>query len=285
MSTLFRPQYLRANSVRQASEFLLNHDNGKVLAGGTDLLVGKDPRIQFLVDITRLDLDYVKVDSGIIKIGACTTFRHLEEAVVLKKQPYSSLLEAAETIGGPAIRNVATIGGNLCSAVPSADSAPPLMVLDSRVKIAGGDEERDVTLEEFFAGPRKTVLKKGELLTEVQIPKSRPRTGACFLKLGRSAHDIAIVNVAVRITLGRERECHDARIALGAVGPVPLRARKAEEELEKGGREAILRVSSMAAEETKPITDVRASAEYRRDICRVLTKRALTMAFQRAEAA
>jgi carbon-monoxide dehydrogenase medium subunit len=271
--------------VREAGEFLLDHDNSRVLAGGTDLLVKKDPRIQSLVDITRLNLDYVRINDGTIRIGACTTFRHLEEAVVLKKQPYSSLVDAAETIGGPAIRNVATIGGNLCSAVPSIDSAPPLMVLDSWVKMAARDEERDVRLEEFFAGAKKTVLKKGELLTEVQIPKSPPHTGACFLKLGRSARDIAIVNVAARITLGREKRCEDARIALGAVGPVPLRARKAEEELEKGGRKAILRASSMAAEETEPITDVRASAEYRGDMCRVLTKRALTMAFQRAEAA
>ena len=268
----------------EACKFLLEYEDSRVIAGGTDLLVEKNPRIRYLVDISKLNLDFIEVDDEHIRIGACTSFRRIEKDNALKNQPYSSLVEAARTIGGVAIRNQATIGGNLCNAVPSADSPPPLMVLDSKVKIVSPEGERIVPIENFFEYVRKTDLRRGEIVTEIQIPKPRTRSGTSFIKLGRAADDISVVNVAARVTLGDGRELWDARLVLGAVAPVPLRAKKAEEQLMREGIESISEVARVAAGEARPISDVRASAEYRRDMCRVLSERALKIALDRAEA-
>jgi carbon-monoxide dehydrogenase medium subunit len=269
--------------VGEACRFLLERDGSRVIAGGTDILVEKNPLVQSLIDITKLNLNYIELGDETVRIGACTSFRRIEKDPALRSQCYS-LVEAAKTIGDVSIRNQATVGGNICNAVPSADSPPPLMVCDSKVKIASHKGERIIRLEDFFLDVRKTQLNKGELVTEFQIPRSRPGTGECFLKLVRSTHDIAIVNVATRITLGRAREIEDVRITLGAVAPVPLSVRKAEVEVMNGGYEAITEAASKAADESKPISDLRASADYRKDMCKVLTKRALRIAFERAEA-
>ncbi len=281
--TLFRPQaYFRADSIVEVCKFLQEHENSAIVAGGTDLLVEKPPRIRSLIDITKLSLDYIEVDDQGVRIGACATFRKIEREAILRKQPYSSLVEALRTIGGIALRNEATIGGNVCNAVPSADTPPPLMSLDSRVKIVSQQGERAIDLQDFFLHVRKTALKTEEFVTEFQIPKPPNRTGTSFLKLGRSAHDIAVVNVATRITFGQGKELEDVRIVLGAVAPTPLRARKAEHRLISHGSDAISEAASVAAEEIKPISDVRASAEYRKAMAAVLTRRALTIAFERA---
>jgi carbon-monoxide dehydrogenase medium subunit len=229
-------------------------------------------------------LDYIKVENEHIRIGACTTFRHIEEDATLKKQPYSSLVEAARTIGGVAIRNEATVGGNICNAIPSADSPPSLMAMDAKVQISSLGRERNIPLENFFVHVRTTDLKKGEMVTEIQIPKPLPRTGTSFIKLGRAADDIAVVNVAARVTLGRGESIQDVRLILGAVAPTPLRARKAEAHLMKAGVEGIPEAARIAADEATPISDVRASLEYRRDMCIVLSQRAFRTAFERAEA-
>ena len=282
--SLFRPEhYLKPNSLNEASEFLLKYGGSRVIAGGTDLLVEKNPNVRALVDISNLGLDYIESGNGIVKIGACTSFRRIEKDGTLRRECLS-LVEAARTIGGIAIRNEATIGGNVCNAVPSADSLPPLITQDCKVKIFSRNGERIVPLEGFFQHVRKTLLNNGELVTEFQIPNLAPHSGVCFLKLGRSSDDIAIVNVAARVTLGVGRGVDVVRIVLGAVAPVPLRARKAEAKILKEGRDAILEAATSAAEETKPISDHRASASYRREMSKVLTKRALQTAFERAEA-
>jgi carbon-monoxide dehydrogenase medium subunit len=282
--SLFRPErYFRPGTVDEASKFLLEHDGSKVIAGGTDVLVEKDPLVRALVDVSNLNLDYIDVGNGSIRVGACTSFRRIEKDAVLRRR-CQSLVEAARTIGSVAIRNEATIGGNVCNAVPSADSPPPLIAQDSEVKIFSQTGERTVPLEDFFQHVRKTQLNKGELVTEFQIPDLPPHSGVCFLKLGRSADDIAIVNVAARITLTDSRKVDAVRIILGAVAPIPLRARKAEQKLLDGGQDAVNEAALMAAEEARPISDHRASASYRKDMCRVLTKRALRIALERAEA-
>jgi carbon-monoxide dehydrogenase medium subunit len=283
-NSLFRPEhYLKPTSLDEASEFLLKYPGSRVIAGGTDLLVEKNPDVRALVDITNLGLDYVESGNGVIKVGACTSFRRIEKDGTLRRG-CPSLVEAARTIGGIAIRNEATIGGNVCNAVPSADSPPPLITQDSKVKIFSRKGERIVPLEDFFQHVRKTLLNNGELVTEFQIPQLPPHSGVCFLKIGRSSEDIAIVNVATRVTLGAGRGVDTVRIVLGAVAPVPLRARNAEAKVLNGGRDAIIDAAITAAEETKPISDLRASASYRKEMCRVLTKRALQAAFERAEA-
>jgi carbon-monoxide dehydrogenase medium subunit len=282
---LFRPtEYYRPMTVEEAVSLLAKYgERARPIAGGTDLLVEK-PEVECLVDITRLGLNYVKSEGDHLKIGAATTLSEVLDSKLLKREPYSVLWEEASRMGDPSIRNTATVGGNICSAVPSADFPPGLIALEAKAKILNPTGERTVTLEEFFLGPRKTVLQKGELLAEIQVPPQPARTAAVFLKKGRTRRDIALVNAAVRVTLGLNGACEDARIVLGAVAPTPLRAGKAEALVKGRKLEASLveEAAETASEETRPISDVRASAEYRRELSRVFVKHALTQAADKA---
>ncbi|MFQ5804281.1 MAG: FAD binding domain-containing protein [Candidatus Methylomirabilales bacterium] len=267
---------------------LLGREGAKPIAGGTDLLIymrAGEASPRYLIDLTGLGLSYVREGAGVIKIGATTTFAELLDWDPIRRN-LPCLAEAAARIGGVQTRTVATVGGNLCSAVPSADSAPPLLVHDSRVKIAGRKRERILALEQFFAGPQKTVLEADEMLAEIQVPVPPPRTGTSFLKLGRrKALTLAIVNAAALVSLGEDgRTLESVRIALGAVAPTPVRLKKVEHTLQ--GRtisESLIdEAATTAADETAPISDLRATAEYRRAISRVLVKRALVDAWGKA---
>ena len=284
---LFRPsEYFKPTSVAEAIKLLAQYgEKGWLIAGGTDLLVERDPQVEVLIDITGLGLDYIKSDSQGVRIGAATTFADIADSLILLKSPYNVLAQAARQIGTPQIRNVATIGGNICQAVPSADSAPVLLILEAALNIVGSGDERVVNIADFFIDVRKDALNKHELLTEIQLPLLPTRTGTAFLKKGRVAvADLAVVNAAVRVTLTVDNTCQDVRIALGAVAPVPLRARKAEAMLEgeKPQEELLQKVAARAAEEIKPISDVRSSAEYRKTLSCVLVERALKEAVARA---
>ena len=277
---LFRPkEYFKPTTTAEAVKLLAQYgEKARLIAGGTDLLVEKDYEIEVLIDITGLGLDYIKSDGQGVKIGAASTFANIEVAPSLGKSPYNILAQAAHQLGTPQIRNVATIGGNICYAVPSADSAPPLLALDATVNIAGPAGERSMDITDFFLDVRQTALKRGELLTEIQLPASPARTEAVFIKKGRVATgDLAIVNTAVRLTMSTDGVCQEARITLGAVAPVPLRAKKAEAMLQgkKPQDELLSKVADQAVQEIRPISDVRSSAEYRKVLSRVLVERAL----------
>lgn len=275
-------------TVAQAAE-LLAMPGAVPLAGGTDLLIHiragvKSPR--HLVDLSGLGLSYVCQDNGLVKIGAMTTFQEILESDIVRRD-LACLAESAAEIGAVQTRNMATVGGNICSAVPSADSAPPLLVLDAQVKLAGCQGERVLPLNRFFSGPKKNVLQPGEFLVEIQVPVPPARTGTRFLKIGRrKAMTLAVVNAAARVSLAADaRGIENVRIAMGAVAPVPMRAEKAEGILR--GREpseaSFERAAELAAEEIAPIGDLRASAAYRRQVTQVLVKRSLIQAWQRAE--
>jgi len=285
---LFRPsEYFKPASVAEAIKLLTQYgEKGWLLAGGTGLLVEKDPQVEVLIDITGLGLDYIKFDGHQgVRIGATTTFADIVASPILQKGPYNVLVQAACQMGTPQIRNVATIGGNICHAVPSADSAPALLVLGATLRIACSTGERQMDIADFFLDVRKDALDRCELLTEIQLPPLPTRTGTAFAKKGRVAtSDLAVVNAAVRVTLTAGNTCQDARIALGAVAPVPLRAREAEAMLEgEEPREELLeKVGARAAEEIKPISDVRGSAEYRKTLSCVLVERVLKEAVARA---
>lgn len=281
MPGLFRPkEYLRPSTIKEAVSLRAKYGKTAMpLAGGTDLIVNKDPGIEYLIDITRLPLDYLKSDKNGIKIGALTTFRELETSPLFKKRPYDVLAEAAHLSGHVSQRNMATIGGNICSAVPSADLLPPLIALSAKVRVVGTTGEKVIPLDEFFAGPKKTVLKHNELLVEIQVPSQTAKAAGAFLKIGRTHVDLALVNVAVVVALDARGTCKDARIVLGAVAPTSMRAKEAEAML-KGKKLSEIsgvvdQVAEKAADETKPISDIRASAEHRREISKVLVKRAL----------
>ncbi|MCL4553991.1 MAG: FAD binding domain-containing protein, partial [Actinobacteria bacterium] len=199
------------------------------------------------------------------------------------------LAEAARTIGSQQIRNVATLGGNLCNASPSADMSPALVALRGTAVVRSMAGEREVAFEDFFRGPGATCLAADEILVEIKVPKPGPATGAWYAKLhARSAIDLAVVGVAAAVTLESDGSTvSDARLVLGAVAPVPLRAREAERMFIAAGlsEDALARVAETAAGEAQPISDIRATAEYRREMVRVLTAQALRKAAARVNGA
>ena len=256
----------------------------QVLAGGTDLipwLRGRVKDVDYLVDLAALGLDHIVFEPEQARIGALVTFAALgEHPDVRAKLP--AVAEAALHVGAVQTRNQATIGGNLCSAVPSLDGAPALLVLGATLRLQSQAGERLVPIEKFFLGPRRTVLQPGEILTEIIVPL-RDGFTASFLRMGRrKALTLSIVNVAAGLALDGQQISH-ARIALGAVAPTPLRAYKAEQFLAGQTLTAQLfaEAAEVAATEISPISDLRASADYRRKISVVLVRRALEVALAR----
>ncbi len=282
----FRPaEYLKPKDVGEAISLLGRYDGkAKVIAGGTDIFVERNASIEALVDIEGLKLSYIRENGGEISIGAGTTIKEIAESELLKGSALGVMREAAEVMATPQIRNVATIGGNVCYAVPSGDFAPALLALGARVKAVGGGGEREIGLEEFFLGNKRTVLKGDEIVVEFKVPSQGGRTGSAFTRVGRTSGDIALVNAAVWVRLDGGGEVEEGRIALGAVGPTPLRAKEAEGYLKgkKASSEEIREAGRIAAGETKPITDHRTTAEYRREVSAVLVQRALVTALERA---
>ena len=252
-----------------------------VVAGGTDMMV--NPRytlgVSELVDITGLGLSYIRAVGGWINLGAATTMHDLEYSPLLAKLAGGILAKAAGSCGSPNIRNVATLGGNVCSALPSGDTLTTLLILDAVVDIEGSKGKRELPLSDFFLGPARSALDH-ELVVEIRFPEPPANTGACFYKLGRTEEDISIVNVAALLALNEHGRVEKARIAAGAVAPVPLRALAAEAIL--AGEipdEAILgEAARLTMEAVNPISDQRATAEYRRKTTRVCALRALRQA-------
>ncbi len=259
----------------------------KLLAGGTDLL----PQMKngllkpaCVVDLSGVaQVRTLRPDAAGLHVGAAVSARALERDTTARST-YTSLAESAALVGSVQVRNLATLGGNLCNAAPSADMAPPLLALDAEAVIVGPKGERRVPVADFFTGVRRTVLGPDEILLEIVVPAPGPRSGGNYLRhTPRRELDIAVVGVASQLTLSNG-VCSRARIALAAVAPTPVRARAAEQALE--GKpvtaEAIERAAELAVGVAKPISDQRGSADYRRHLVRVLTARTLRTALTRA---
>jgi probable selenate reductase FAD-binding subunit len=278
METIKPFNYFRPKTLDEALTLLAKYGEEAVLiAGGTDLLImmkdrvitpGKLVDLQSIPDLNRVTWD----EDERLNIGALTSISTLIESGLLRDK-YTCLHEAAKSLGTPQVRNMATIGGNICRSSPSADMIPPLLVLDASVKLLGRQGERSLLLEDFITGPGVNELNN-EILTEIRIDHdNRPyRTG--FTKVGRLSEDLAKVNCAVK-TVVNNGKFEDIKIALGAVAPTPVRARKVEDALkgEKTSLELIELASAKALEDIAPITDVRSSAEYRSQVSQVLIKR------------
>lgn len=277
-------EHLEAQTVEGACSLLARYKGeARLIAGGTDLLVSmkrKEMCPRYLIDIKAIpELDYIRHNGEGLKIGALATMHDIESSPVIRER-FSILADTAHQIGTPHIRNVGTVGGNLCHAAPSADMAPSLIGLEAKAKINGTKGERVIALEEFFVAPGESALQDGEMLTEIQVPDPPPNTCGVYLKLpARTAIDIAVAGVAVIARLDSERIV-DARIVLGAVAPTPIRARKAEEIIKGKAVEngIIEKAAKAAADEAEPISDIRGSAEYRREMVEVLTRRAIKQA-------
>lgn len=279
--------YVRPNGLSEVLQALddLKHQKTHVLAGGTDLIPAlrdRTKKADYIVDLSGASLNGVVFERQQARIGALVTFARLcRDAEVRTGLP--AVAESAAQVGAVQCRNLATIGGNLCAAVPSLDSAPPLMALEAKLRLQSKAGERLIPVEHFFLGPRRTVLQPGEILTEILVPLE-PDYAVSFLRLGRrKALTLSIVNVAAGLALHKDGVVVKARIVLGAVAPTPVRATKAERFLQGQNPTAhvLAQAAAEAATEISPISDLRASADYRRRMSAVLVQRALEKSLSR----
>jgi len=280
--------YVKPKTLAEASAFMVEHDGeARLYAGGTDVLIlmrGGFITPQYIVDIKEIPglRDISFDETAGLTIGAATALNAVASSPIIREK-FGLLAEAAETVGSYQVRNRATIGGNICNASPSADTVPALLVLGAMTWVFGGGGEKAIPLDAFLTGPGETVLGPGDILTSIQVPLPPAGNAYRYLKLGRvRAADLALVGVAV---LGfpqvRNPSGYGFRIALGAVAPTPIRAPEAEAVLaESVDDEAVERAALAAMRTAKPISDVRASADYRSAMVRVLTRRGIKEVLQ-----
>jgi len=271
-------------TLQEASRLLKEKGaGGRFLAGGTDLVIAMKEKgllPNYVIDLKRIPgmSGIREKPDGSISLGALTTMYEIETSPLIKKK-FHFLAQSAAEVGSIQIRNRATIGGNMCNATPSADTAPPLIALGATAKISGGAGERSISLEEFFRGPGQSVLEADEILREISIPQTSEGLVGEYIKFSpREMMDLAYVGVAVAYDFETKRKtCSGVRIVLGAVAPRPIRAKRAESTLEGQSLSEALaeKAGNIAAEEAKPISDVRSSADYRRAMVAAMTKRAL----------
>jgi len=277
-------EYFDPTSVGEAVALLQQHaESAKVLAGGTDLFLRMHRRAvlpDVVVDLKRIaelaTLSYSDQDG--LHIGATVTHGAVaEHAAVL--QHYGALVTAANWVGSLQTRHRGTVVGNLCNASPAADAAPALLSYGAMVTIVGPDGQREMPLEAFFQGPGRTALGPAEIVTALRLPPPQSRHGWGYARRTRTVIDIALVSSCVVIQASNG-VCDEVRVSLGAVGPIPLRAARAEAVLRGQQPSAALlaEASRVAAEESRPISDVRCSAEYRKDMVEVLSKRCMESA-------
>jgi len=271
--------FYRPASVREAL-LLLQRGKGsaRIVAGCTDVIVGDDHSVRFLIDITHAGLHYIRRRGATWAIGATTTMAELEGSAEIRGLAGGLLSRAAAACGSVEIRNMATVGGNMANGSPAADLATPLLALDAAAVIAQGRGRCKMPLADYLAVARSRELANS-LLVEVAFadPSRGSRCGWSFQKFGRTAVDISVVNVAAGLQLDTRGRVLWARIALGAVAPAPLRMAAAETLLVGSAldRALIAAACESVMREVRPISDIRASADYRRELSRVLTGRAL----------
>jgi carbon-monoxide dehydrogenase medium subunit len=298
--------YLKPASIEEVIGLLQTHGTKAMLiAGGTDVMVGirqKKFTPHVLISLKGVSgLDSIEPDGNHARIGALTTHRKIAESASIR-DAFSALHDAASHVGSLQIRNVATIGGNVSNALPSADTACPLLVFNTQAKIAGPKRERTLPLEQFFVGPGKTALQQDEILLELMMPSLPPNSGSCYKKVGRrEAMEIAMLGIAIVLNVDikdaeplkgalqshasleklydaldqSEIYCREARVALGVAAPTPMRARSAEAVL-KDARltiEKLTEAGEKASREARPRNTMRGAAWFRTEMIRVLPKR------------
>ncbi len=281
-------EYCAPHSLTEALSILDNQkEKAKVLAGGTDLLVQmKEGRVHpaVIVDMKNIpELNCLECDKdGTLHIGAAVSLSKII-AFPTVIQKFDMFHQACSLIGSAQIKNRATAGGNICNAAPSADAPPPLLCLGAKAISAKAGGTRTVPLESFFCGPGQTILAFNEILVELEVPAPPALSAGCYLRhTPREEMDIAVVGVASFLVLANDNRCREARIALGAVAPTPIRVPEAEAILTGGilSESAIEQAAEQAAKSARPISDVRASAEYRRELVKVLTRQTLKRAWE-----
>jgi carbon-monoxide dehydrogenase medium subunit len=262
-------------------------DTAKVLSGGQSLLPLLKLRLgaaEHLIDIGRIPgLEYVEERDGMLRIGGRTREATLERSELIQTR-YPILLDTAKVIADPLVRNRATVGGNLAHGDPANDHPATMLTLDARVVATGPKGERVIPIDDFFKGLFTTALEADEILTEIRIPVPPPRSGGAYVKLERKVGDFATAAAAVQVTLAASGAIERAGVALTNVGPTPVRASAAEAYLRGKAPEAavIAEAARLASQAASPKADRRGSVEYKREMARVMTRRALEAAVARA---
>jgi carbon-monoxide dehydrogenase medium subunit len=286
-----RFEYVAPNSLNEALAVLRDRGDGvKLLAGGTDMLVQMKegglhpPSIVSIHNVSELkQLSFDEGDG--LRIGAGVDMGTIASDRTIR-QHYTALAEGAGVLGSRQTRNMATIGGNICNAAPSADTSPPAVVLDAIAEIARPQGTRETKVEELWSGPGKTLLSDDEIVTAFRFPRFPPRTGSVYQRhTPRKIMDIAVVGVGVRLSLADDGSITHVRMALGAVAPTVYRSTNAEQALigQQPSNELFDRAADIAQDESRPISDVRGSADFRRYLVGVMTKRCLEVALKRAK--
>lgn len=279
--------YLSPKTIQELFELLKRYGpEAKVIAGGTDVL----PQLKYetispgcLIDVTKIaDLSTIQ-KNGTLRIGATVKLRDVK-AYCRDRENYACLHDALGSIGKVQVMNMGTLGGNLCTASPAADSAPALLVLKALVELISSRGERLVSLEDFFQGPNKTALEAGEILSQIQIPPVHANSGSAFTKIARVAADISKISCAVAVERDGDT-CISCRIAMGAVAATPLRILSAESRLSKQAIDdgVIEEAAIVLSAKIKPLTDVRSTEFYRKAVSQILFKDTFARAWGRAE--
>ncbi|MFQ5691416.1 MAG: FAD binding domain-containing protein [Nitrospinota bacterium] len=282
-------EWLEPKSVAEASRMVAENGEGaKVMAAGTSLLLLMRQRIFSPTHVVSLgsvpDLDFIRFDGGDLRIGALTRHRDIERHPEIAAR-FPMITEMARRVANPQIRNMATIGGNLAHSDPASDPPACFLALDARVKAVRRDREREIPLEELFVDYYETCLEPDEVLTEIRIPAPAPGSVGVYTRFTTTpAEDRPLLGVGMVLTLTEDGTCADARVSLGASTPVPVRARAAEEALrgQPATEEVFARAGRAAAEEIEPLNDFRGSADYRREIVKVIVRRTALRALERA---
>lgn len=280
-------EYFTPNTIKEALHLLDQYgSDANVIAGGTDLLVQMKNEVispSHLINIMKIsEMSFIKAEEGWLRIGAATKWHEVVEFCA-KDRKYTALYEASCSLGKVQVRNMGTIGGNLCTASPAADSAPALLVFNSRVKLTSAQGERIISLEDFFKGVNLTAMAPNEIMTEIQIPSINNGMGSAFMKITRVGADISKISCAV--ALERQGDiCASCKIAMGAVAPVPMRIDQANRIVIGKKIDAFLveEMGKKVSEEINPITDIRSTTEYRRKTAAILLKDVFWKAWHRA---
>jgi carbon-monoxide dehydrogenase medium subunit len=282
-------EYHAPASIGEATALLAKlGDDAKILSGGQSLIPLMKLRLatpRHLIDINGLPgLAYVREEGGTLRIGGLTREVDVEEAEVVRTR-YPLLADTCKVIADPIVRNLATVGGNLAHGDPANDHPAAMLAYGAEIVAVGKGGERKIPITSFFTGPLSTALKPDEIVVEIRVPAPKPGSGGAYVKMERKVGDFATAAVAVQLTLAADGTCEQVGIGLTNVGPVPIKAERAEAAL-RGKRPddaAIKQAAQAAAEAARPEADLRGSVEYKKDLVRVLTGRALRRAVERAQ--
>jgi aerobic carbon-monoxide dehydrogenase medium subunit len=280
-------EYLRPKTIPEAVALLKQHgEDAKILSGGQSLIPMMKLRLArpaWLIDINHISgLAYIKEEGGYLKIGALTREADLDASELIRTK-YPIIHDTARVIADPQVRNLATVGGNLAHGDPANDHPATMLALGAHVVATGPKGERAIPIEGFFASIFTTALQHEEILTEIRIPTPPPRSAGAYLKLERKVGDFATAAVAVQVTLDAMGTFQRTGIGLTNVGPVPVKARKAEEFLrgKKLDPGTLTQAAQLAADEAHPSSDLRGPAEYKKGLVKELFRRALVFALER----